>query len=659
MRKIGFALLVLLLGGILLGQTDDVLAQETIGSPGSSVYAAVPPDDSGILIARAPNFPLKGDGVTDDTGALHAAIAAAQKQGRTTIFLPEGTYRVSDTIRLSKGFRLIGYGMKRPTLVVAQNTPGWNRAEKKYVVRFDFQEGRRGNDTFYSGLVNVNIEIQAGNPAGIGIFYEVAQGCLLQDVDVRLADDNIGAQMLGSEIVRCRFFGGEYALTGSSWAWQVTILDSVFEGQKKAALHVQNTGPTMLRCQFRNMPVAAAAAGKGVDRFYAEGCRFENITETAFDLRSNPGSLLTVRNGTFSQTPKLLQTADEREIPGASAPQYSVERLMYGVRATMQPGNIGKAEMVMGTRNVHPQTTAPPLPQSDIPFLPPIASWKSVRTLGVVGDGKTDDTAALQKAIDTNRILFFPKGRYRVSATLRLRTDSVLIGLNPREARIVLPTGTPGFADAAKPRPIIETPRGGSTIFSGIGIDAGDEPGAFAVLWQGGPQSYLNDFWINWGENTLRKRSTTGLWVRGGGGIFRNLWIAHNNVASGLRITDTDVPGRVYGASVEHHFKSEILLENVRNWTFYALQTETTPRTKLPLQITNCRDLIFANLYLYRTSATKESPFAAAEIENSTGITFYNVRNYSNSKFPATNTVVFKGKAAGIEAKNLSLLVIP
>jgi hypothetical protein len=68
-----------------------------------------------------------------------------------------------------------------------------------------------------------------------------------------------------------------------------------------------------------------------------------------------------------------------------------------------------------------------------------------VRALGVSGDGRTDDTAALQRAIATHRVLYFPIGRYVVSDTLTLRPDSVLIGLHPDLTQIVLPDGTPAF----------------------------------------------------------------------------------------------------------------------------------------------------------------------------------------------------------------------
>ncbi len=63
----------------------------------------------------------------------------------------------------------------------------------------------------------------------------------------------------------------------------------------------------------------------------------------------------------------------------------------------------------------------------------------NVHTLGVAGDGKTDDTAAIQKAIDTHRVLYFPSGHYIVSDTLTLKPDTVLIGLHPTLTQFDLP----------------------------------------------------------------------------------------------------------------------------------------------------------------------------------------------------------------------------
>jgi hypothetical protein len=47
-----------------------------------------------------------------------------------------------------------------------------------------------------------------------------------------------------------------------------------------------------------------------------------------------------------------------------------------------------------------------------------------VRSIGVMGDGNTDESAALQKAVDDGKTdLFFPKGRYRLTKTITVDLD--------------------------------------------------------------------------------------------------------------------------------------------------------------------------------------------------------------------------------------------
>lgn len=55
----------------------------------------------------------------------------------------------------------------------------------------------------------------------------------------------------------------------------------------------------------------------------------------------------------------------------------------------------------------------------------------NVQTLGVKGDGQTDDTAALQKAVTTHSSLYFPKGIYKLSQTVTLDLSQTgLVGLS-------------------------------------------------------------------------------------------------------------------------------------------------------------------------------------------------------------------------------------
>lgn len=76
----------------------------------------------------------------------------------------------------------------------------------------------------------------------------------------------------------------------------------------------------------------------------------------------------------------------------------------------------------------------------------------SVKDFGAVGDGITDDTAAIQAAIDASRRIYFPVGTYAIGAPLRLPTQKVLFGDGigsiikalPALASATIPTITPG-----------------------------------------------------------------------------------------------------------------------------------------------------------------------------------------------------------------------
>lgn len=198
-------------------------------------YYTVRLDDPKAIYITPENFPVRGDGVADDTGAIQQAIdKAGAASDRRVVFLPQGRYRITRTIFMWPGVRLIGYGATRPALVLAANTPGYQDKEN-FMLFFagrrvngqtptlEARAGAKGglnvsynNDaspgTFYSAIGNVDIEIGEGNPQAVGVRARYAQHCYLAHMDFRLGSAMAGIHDGGNEAEDLHFYGGQYGI---------------------------------------------------------------------------------------------------------------------------------------------------------------------------------------------------------------------------------------------------------------------------------------------------------------------------------------------------------------------------------------------------------------------------------------------------------------
>jgi hypothetical protein len=74
-------------------------------------------------------------------------------------------------------------------------------------------------------------------------------------------------------------------------------------------------------------------------------------------------------------------------------------------------------------------------------------AWTDVRAFGALGDGKADDTAAIQRAIDhtattTQGVVFFPPGGYRITDRLKLDRNVDLMGVGIAFGSQIIPVNT-------------------------------------------------------------------------------------------------------------------------------------------------------------------------------------------------------------------------
>jgi hypothetical protein len=114
------------------------------------------------------------------------------------------------------------------------------------------------------------------------------------------------------------------------------------------------------------------------------------------------------------------------------------------------------------------------------PIAFPPGFMKSIKDYGAVGDGVTDDTAAIlrglqdQREIDQDyfgrtKRLFFPAGVYLVSDTLSWRGCCVTLqGAGPGVSVIRLKDAAAGFGDVNAPKPVIKTISGNMAFFQNV-----------------------------------------------------------------------------------------------------------------------------------------------------------------------------------------------
>jgi hypothetical protein len=620
---------------------------------GESIYSLQPSDAQAVYFTKE-HFKVAADGAGDDAAALQAAIDQVLKQSRNGIvFIPEGTYRLGKTVHLWSGIRLIGFGAKRPTFKLGNNTPGYQEGDHKYMVHFAHRPG--GGDatqiqpgtwstadvvdgtwtTFYSGIDNINFEIGSGNPAAIAVRYHVAQVCALENIDFNIGSGRGAVEEMGNIIENCSFRGGTWAIKTNSSApdWQCLVLDCTFEGQREAAVVTQNAKMLVIRGRFKDAPVGILVPER--EKLYVKDSWFENISQAAIVMNNfvPPDLQVNLDNIRLVQTPYSVRfngrtqgwSKQEVKMDYASpAPIYAVKSFSHGLHIEVPSGANGAVEFTTKIEQ-NPLESVGEFTPRDMPALPPQATWVNIAALGAKGDGHTDCTEIFEQAIAQHDTIYVPMGKYVISRTLTLRDQTTLIGFHPSMTQLILPDGTPGFDDAGRTKPLVVAPKGGANGITGIGFNLGYNPGVIGLKWLAGIHSYLDDSLFNGGRGgeLFGKGQAHTIWITdGGAGIFKNIWINDQRSKRAFLVSETRNPGKIYEVSIEHHKELEVKIDRVENWSFYALQMEEDRGCEqtLAVAIKDSRNILFANLICHRTTGVWQPYHTAIQLRNSHGV---------------------------------------
>lgn len=678
-----------------------------------SIYTQRPVDPEAFYFTPE-NYGIKADGKMDVSEQLQAAInQVKQEKNFGILFIPEGKYLISKTIYIPGAIRLIGYGKKRPEFILQKNSPGYqeevanDKGKANYMFWFTgglVQPGQAPRDagagTFYSAMSNINLRIEDGNPHAVALRTHYAQHSFVSHIAVYIGKGKAGLFDVGNEMENVAFYGGDYGIysTKASPGWQVMMVDSYFEGQRKAALRCQETGLAMVNIQVKNVPTVFDIDPNYADRLFVENSRFENISGPAIVIsnENNSNNQITLRNVDCSNVPVLAKYSRSNTETKVNHKIYNIRNYAHG----LQMDDIVSRPEYRTILDAQPLQKMPVAMVRDIPALPTMETWVNIRDLGAKGDDETDDTKIFQDAIEKYDNIYVPQGWYRFTETLKMKPNTRLIGLHPFGTQFRLAESTPAFSGFGAPKALLESSKGGANIFNGIGINTGAyNYRAVGVKWMANADSYLNDIKFVGGHGGMSKPrpgqeqarrntqsggsrissptnpiSTSGMdlawdnqywsfWItNNGGGTIKDVWTATTYATSGLYVNNTTTPGRIYAMSLEHHVRNEARFKNVSNWKIYCFQLEEESRESTecqPIEMEGCKDITFANLYMFRVIRINAPYHNSIRIwENCEDIEFLNLHNYSQIKYTTDNPLYDINKDIEVRAWELQRLLV-
>src|SRR5665647_1421664 len=305
------------------------------------------------------------------------------------------------------------------------------------------------------------------------------------------------------------FLGGDYGIISgqTSPSWPIPVIDTYFEGQRKAAVRCFQTGYVFVHMHVKNAPIAVEIQEGRIDRLFMENCLFDNIKEAAVVIsrETDPQTQVSLLNIDCRNVPVLASFRQSGKKTESTLKIYKVKEFTHGI--VMEDMAVNSESKTIS--NIEPLQQFPLKLEKDIPSLPPMDSWVNIKELGAKGDGVTDETKIFQDAIDKYPVIYVPQGWYHFTQTVKMKPGTKLIGLHPMATQFILAESEPAFSGFGGPKPILESSTGGDDILNGIGLCTGGiNYRAVGCKWMAGEKSYMNDVKFVGGHGTMRRPSS-------------------------------------------------------------------------------------------------------------------------------------------------------
>ncbi|KAK3315892.1 glycoside hydrolase family 55 protein [Apodospora peruviana] len=435
------------------------------------------------------DYGAKGDGKTDDSAAINKAISDGNRCGPgctgstktpALVYFPPGTYMIGSPIIDYYYTQIIGNPCSLPVL----------KATSSFSARWLLDGNPYGANglawaavnVFWRQVSNFVIDLTAA-PATLevaGIHWPTAQATSLSNIVFKMSTAaNTKHQGLFIE--------------EGSGGW---VGDLVFNGGA-SAMAVGNQQFTMRNLTINNARTA-------IEQLWSWGWTYQQVNinncQIGFDFTAAPGNDLKVGsvviidssitntpvgvsygNSAATSSPAIANTIILENVALTNVPTA-----IKSAKGTVLAGSTGKKTIAAwGRGNAYTPTTGPTSFQKEITPNPrpadllvggkfytrskphyaelAVSQFLTARSQGAKGDGKTDDTAAINKLLAAakaaNKVAYFDAGQYLVTGTIKIPAGSRITG----EAFPVIMSSGSYFANSASPKPVVQVGASGET----------------------------------------------------------------------------------------------------------------------------------------------------------------------------------------------------